>query len=133
MMIIYGADGFVRRVVTLAEGVDIHDMLSGGESFIEGFAEPGVDKVVNGELVTAPLRPSAFHVFDKQSFSWVLDHTFAWPIVRAKRQQLLVASDWTQFADVSLPNKAEWAMYRQALRDVTEQSDPLNIVWPVAP
>lgn len=27
-------------------------------------------------------------------------------------------------------NKVAWATYRQALRDITLQADPLNIVWP---
>ena len=26
-----------------------------------------------------------------------------------------------------------WLDYRQAMRDVTEQSDPLNIIWPTPP
>lgn len=37
--------------------------------------------------------------------------------LRAQRDILLAASDWTQLADVELANKADWATYRQALRD----------------
>jgi hypothetical protein len=52
---------------------------------------------------------------------------------RAKRNALLVASDWTQVADAPV-DQAEWAVYRQALRDVTDQSGfPENVVWPVKP
>ena len=56
--------------------------------------------------------------------------------VRAERGNLLVASDWTQVDDSPLTNikKAEWATYRQALRDVTTQSGfPWTITWPDAP
>jgi hypothetical protein len=53
--------------------------------------------------------------------------------VRAMRDQLLVASDWTQIADAPV-NKTAWAEYRQALRDVPEQEGfPENVVWPTKP
>lgn len=54
--------------------------------------------------------------------------------VRAERDRLLTDSDWTQKRDVVLPNDAEWVAYRQALRDVPEQSGfPSSIKWPEAP
>lgn len=56
-----------------------------------------------------------------------------WPLVRAQRNALLKQSDWTQLPDVPLATKEAWATYRQALRDITNQPDPLNIVWPVPP
>jgi hypothetical protein len=55
-----------------------------------------------------------------------------WIVVRAERNTKLVASDWTQVADAPV-DAAAWALYRQALRDITEQTDPFNIVWPTAP
>jgi len=58
-----------------------------------------------------------------------------WAKVRSQRDNLLTSCDWTQLPDVPLdaPTKEAWALYRQELRDVTSQSDPYNIVWPVAP
>ena len=53
--------------------------------------------------------------------------------MRKKRNALLAASDWTQLPDVPLETKEAWAAYRQALRDITEQPDPFNIVWPTPP
>ena len=55
---------------------------------------------------------------------------------RAMRNQLLAESDWTQATDSPLTTeqKAAWATYRQALRDVTAQEGfPGSIQWPVAP
>jgi len=53
--------------------------------------------------------------------------------IRNTRTALLAASDWTQVAD-SPVNKAAWAVYRQALRDVSSQSSfPNEVVWPTAP
>ena len=58
-----------------------------------------------------------------------------WSKVRAQRDALLQACDWTQLPDVPLDTeqKQAWVAYRQALRDVTSQADPYNIEWPVAP
>lgn len=53
---------------------------------------------------------------------------------RVKRLTLLSASDWTQYTDVQLSNKSEWATYRQQLRDITEQQGwPTHIIWPQPP
>ena len=53
--------------------------------------------------------------------------------VRDERNQKLAACDWTQIAD-STADKAVWATYRQALRDVTKQSGfPWTITWPTQP
>jgi hypothetical protein len=54
-------------------------------------------------------------------------------VIRQIRDQRLSDSDWTQLNDVNLANQAAWAEYRQALRDITQQTDPFNIVWPTRP
>ena len=56
--------------------------------------------------------------------------------IRDNRSRLLRESDWTQAADApfNTEEKAAWAMYRQALRDVPEQDGfPDNVVWPDKP
>jgi hypothetical protein len=55
-----------------------------------------------------------------------------WAVIRAERNKLLADCDWTQLPDASA-DAATWATYRQELRDITTQSDPFNIVWPVGP
>jgi hypothetical protein len=53
--------------------------------------------------------------------------------VRYKRNMLLTQSDWTQVADAPV-DKASWAVYRQALRDITLQAGfPFTVDFPVAP
>ena len=46
--------------------------------------------------------------------------------VRHHRDMLLMESDWTQMPDSPLSDskKAEWATYRQKLRDITKNCDP---------
>lgn len=91
--------------------------------------------VEDGIPVAMPTKPSEYHVFDFATKQWVDPRTpeTEWPLIRAKRNQLLQASDWTQLPDVPLATKEAWASYRQALRDVTLQPDPFNIVWPTPP
>jgi len=53
--------------------------------------------------------------------------------VRADRNTKLADSDWTQLAD-STADKAAWATYRQALRDITAQAGfPWTVDWPAQP
>jgi len=53
--------------------------------------------------------------------------------IRSTRTEKLKDSDWTQIAD-STADKAAWATYRQALRDITAQAGfPWTIDWPDAP
>lgn len=46
-----------------------------------------------------------------------------WDELIEKRNNKLIASDWTQMPDspLSAEKKAEWATYRQALRDLPQQ------------
>jgi hypothetical protein len=48
---------------------------------------------------------------------------------------LLNECDWTQLPDSPLTEekKLEWKVYRQDLRDITNQEDPHNIIWPTKP
>jgi len=67
---------------------------------------------------------------------WVvssLDESVVAEQVRKKRNGLLSDSDWTQVADAPV-DQAAWAVYRQALRDITDQEGfPYSVNWPTAP
>ena len=52
-----------------------------------------------------------------------------WNVIREERNRLLGDCDWTQLPDAPV-DAAVWAVYRQALRDITSQANPFNIVWP---
>ena len=54
--------------------------------------------------------------------------------MRSQRNRMLAECDWTQLSDSPEANKAAWATYRQALRDITKQAGfPWDIEWPVSP
>ena len=53
--------------------------------------------------------------------------------VRSSRTEQLRECDWTQIND-STADKAAWATYRQALRDIPAQNGfPFTIEWPTSP
>lgn len=57
-------------------------------------------------------------------------------LLREARDQKLKECDWTQLPDVALGSSevAQWAAYRQALRDITESYQSLDTaVWPDEP
>ena len=65
----------------------------------------------------------------------------AFDLMRRERTRLLQQTDWTQNRDVTLANDAEWAAYRQALRDWPNTATPeldeygnlTNVTWPEKP
>ena len=81
---------------------DLSDiLLEDGEGIVEGHYDRATQKIVDG-VVT----------------EYVADF---FPLIRNKRNELLKESDWTQAIDSPLLDieKAEWATYRQELRDLT--------------
>lgn len=55
---------------------------------------------------------------------------------KAKRDELLYATDWTQIPNNPLTavTQQEFVVYRQELRDITSQSGyPFNVVYPTPP
>ena len=60
------------------------------------------------------------------------DDASSW--VRLERDSLLKQCDWLASTDVELENKNEWLVYRQALRDITNQPGfPFDVVFPTKP
>lgn len=58
-----------------------------------------------------------------------------WDTIRAKRDQLILDSDWTMTPGATV-DQAQWAAYRQILRDLPQtfaESGPESVIWPTAP
>lgn len=89
--------------------------------------------LLDGALVALPPRLYDFQKMNYTTGQWFDPRTpgTQWPLVRAERDKRLAATDWTQLPDVKI--SSVWLTYRQALRDITNQSDPFNIVWPALP
>lgn len=108
---------------------------SDGELWLAGAYEDDTFYIVDGTPVRFPEQPSPRHAFNWVSKRWELvdDVGAQWGVVRAERNQRLQATDWTHLSDIPQEVRDTWKPYRQALRDVTDQLDPYNIVWPTPP
>jgi hypothetical protein len=109
-------------------------------SFMEANSALGVTIWKPHDKATQKLIPVAPYIEDNQVFTVEVADKTAEELtqdslnianeVRAKRNQLLIETDWTQVADAPI-NKQAYAAYRQALRDITTQEGfPLDINWP---
>ena len=82
-------------------------------------------------------QPSPFHFWANKQ--WNLNEEDLWQEARRLRNAYLAQSDWTQISDSQLtgPERAEWVLYRQALRDVPANNSNIqfltDIQWPEKP
>lgn len=108
-----------------------------GELLIETdqFYSPETHFIKDGVVVEKPQRPSASHEWSMDTKEWILNQEKAWSAVRHQRDILIAATDWMVLPDAPFTESeiVEIKEYRQALRDITEQSDPGNILWPERP
>lgn len=62
-----------------------------------------------------------------------LPDNYVWERLRLERNALLAACDFRVLPDAP-GNVDAWKVYRQSLRDITENlSDPRDVVWPESP
>lgn len=114
-----------------------YDLQKGdGQFIIELATNPATQYIANGEVVAIPPKPNYESHFDYASGQWVGDSVKQEAVVISQRNGLLYSSDWTQIPNNPLTPEVQqqWAVYRQALRDVTSQSGyPFNVIWPTPP
>lgn len=71
-----------------------------------------------------------------QQAAWVIECLETqWGNVRGQRNFLLASCDYTQLPDAPITDqcKQNYRIYRQELRNITDQPDPYNINWPIEP
>jgi hypothetical protein len=91
-------------------------------------------KVVNGQVIELTAEENAARDAEEQEWA---DGAFERDIfqLRQDRNQKLAATDYRALSDQSLSQ--EWADYRQALRDITQDlvtvEDIDSVVWPSEP
>ncbi len=91
--------------------------------------------VKDGALTLMPDKPGEGYIFNYTAGAWLPSLTLQWQLVRYERDALLQRSEWRRWRalDQGVAVPAEWLLYWQALRDITKQADPFNIVWPEPP
>jgi hypothetical protein len=114
--------------------IDYNFQAQEGQSIMEGIVTCD-SYIENKKIIPIPKKPFSFYLFDYASKQWYDPRTneTEWNVIRNKRNNFLALSDWTQLPDVAISTKNAWATYRQALRDITNQTDPFNIIWPTSP
>lgn len=130
---IYANNGkLVRRVTCAAEHLDAQ--LFQDEGFVACVPGVSLDShyVEKGQLIKIPFPPTSRHTFDYTKKEWVGDYEATAEVVRKARDALLLVCDWTQLEDVPIAVKERWVPYRQALRDISDQSGfPTEVIWPI--
>ena len=91
------------------------------EPLFFGTCDDDADVSVDGVVRTLTAEEYAHEQFMENDTKWVM--------VRTERNHRLMMCDWTQLPDAPV-DAAAWAIYRQALRDITDQTDPFNIICP---
>ena len=64
-----------------------------------------------------------------------VDDTLTWDDIRATRDGILSSTDWTMTTGASV-DQAQWAAYRQNIRDIPQtykDKTPDDVVWPTQP
>lgn len=131
---IYDSEKIISIISTTPEGLLLN--LQDGQSYVEGEFGDDLYYVRDGIITAYPPKTIEPAYFDKDANTWVYDSVAAYGILRRDRQMLLASSDWTQAVDSPLTDakKAEWATYRQQLRDLpANTTDPANPTWPTPP
>jgi hypothetical protein len=104
------------------------------DNMIEGYVE-------NGNIIPFPPQPYIQCTWNWTDKKWEdlrspeVRLNIQWTEIKGQRNRLLEQSDWrvVKATDTGIPISQSWKDYRQALRDITTQTDPFNITWPVAP
>lgn len=127
--IVYKSDGVIVRTGSCVDS-DFDLQAAQGEFVIEGIADDTFSVISDGNIVDAPEinAPNTTELISQTQKE-----------SRANRNVRLQKSDWTQFPDSPLSDtkKAEWATYRQSLRDIPETYSGAtsldDIIWPTEP
>ena len=90
------------------------------------------DKPQPGPLQKVVWAQSQWQILDLTSVEIENLKQSEWAAVRQKRNQILQETDWIILKAMESGEGVDndFVIYRQALRDLTRQQDPFNIVWP---
>ena len=128
---IYNDKGQIVRTGYCANA-DYDIQAKDGEFITEGIWADDKYYYDGSNFIEMPNKPGPNYYFDYATVSWKMNTGIALITGKSTRNRLLASSDWTQMPDVTIPNKTEWAAYRQQLRDMTDQQ-LINGEFPNAP
>jgi hypothetical protein len=99
-----------------------------------------IEKTVNGIKYYIPF--DEVNTDYQEYLEWVAEGNTAeaadgltWDDIRAKRDGILSSTDWTMTSGATV-DQAQWAAYRQVIRDIPQtykDKTPDDVVWPTQP
>ena len=89
--------------------------------------------IPRGVILAPPPPPKKNKIRVWDGLAWYYDDITAKEKTKAERNARLLASDWTQLADVPKATRDKWKPYRKALRDITEEEAWPFVEWPDLP
>ena len=109
-------------------------------SVLDTGANASINATINGIEWSVPLTVGNTHYDAIQE--WVAAGNtieaadgLTWDSIRAKRDGILQSTDWTMTTGASV-DQAQWAAYRQVIRDIPQtykDKTPDDVVWPTQP
>lgn len=125
------------RILSSGTSFSPEKLIGPGQSILypNGPCDPCRSYVEDGCVKAMPERPGDGYEFNYATKQWEPNLERLWHLVRERRDQLIGATDWRVMvaAETGVPLPREWSEYRQALREITNQSDPTAIAWPERP
>jgi hypothetical protein len=116
---------------------ELENQITGAQLLLPIDSNPETQYVENGVLVELPAKPqTGAYSFNYSSKTWETQTSLQIERIKGQRNYLLTQSDWTQITNnpLTAEKQQQWAIYRQALRDVPAQSGyPYNVTWPTIP
>ena len=99
----------------------------------------GIKKQIDNISICIPLDEA--NTDYQEYLEWAKTNTaeaadaLTWSDIRAKRDDILRSTDWTMTTGATV-DQAQWAAYRQNLRDLPQtykDKTPSDVVWPTQP
>ena len=108
---------------------------------VDGVAKKAIQKTEGDIISSIPFDEA--NTDYQEYLAWVsegntaeaTDDTLTWDDIRTKRDQILRDTDWTMTTGATV-DQAQWAAYRQNLRDLPQtykDKTPDDVVWPTQP
>jgi len=126
------SDGYTIKHMTLAQ---VEALAKDTSAFCDEYW------LKSGTWTKRSVRKNNYYFWNSDTESWDLNNTGLISSIRDDRDGKLYMSDWTQAVGDSPLNdtkKAEWATYRQKLRDFmstipSDIDDVADVTWPTKP
>ena len=107
---------------------------------VDGVAKKAIQKTEGDIISSIPFDEAntdyqEYLEWAKTNTAEAADDTLTWDDIRATRDQILRDTDWTMTTGATV-DQAQWAAYRQNLRDLPQtykDKTPSDVVWPTQP